>query len=196
MLGSRRAGLQGHHDRAEVYASQLDGGVVDAGETQDAHEVPGVHRSGAVVVPVACHRPSPCPQLLVGDGVEARQEAACGSSRRGIGRHLDGSLAQCGPVGIALHHGGHHLGDAQTWATGHLGDPLVGAGVAELLVLGVEPFAAAGYAFPLLLRGTGVLHVGTSNERHGQGFLRRWSGRCSRTAVVRGKVVITLEGDS
>ena len=58
VLAGRCAGLQGHHHRTEVNAGAFDGRVVDAGESQHAHEVPGTHRMRLVMS--ANRRPRPC----------------------------------------------------------------------------------------------------------------------------------------
>ena len=96
----RGAGLQRHHDRTEVDARQLDRGVVDAGEAEDADEIAGSDR----ILAWWCQSPATdCARVhsvAVGDRVEARQQAKLRASGRGIGHHLAGPLAERRPVGI------------------------------------------------------------------------------------------------
>ena len=167
MLCRRRAGLQRHHDRTEVYARQLDCRVVDAGEAQHADEVPGMHRMLSVPVPIGSHRAHSPPQFAIADGVEPRQEVQRRAPGRCIGDHFAGTLAQRRPVGVALHHGCHGLGDAQTGPADRLGDRFVGTGIPELGILDIQPLSSERQPFPLVLLGTGILHVRASDESHG-----------------------------
>jgi hypothetical protein len=179
VLRRRRARLQRRHDGAEVDARHFDCGVVDAGEPENTDEIARTHRMSTMVVPVARDRPDPRPQVPVGDGDEPRQEAKRRLPRFGIWDDFAGTLTQGGPVGIALHDRGHHLGDAQAGTSRRLCDLCVGTRDAELLVGVVEPFTPLHQAFPLLLLRTGILHVSSSDERHGHRFLssgRPWIG--------------------
>ena len=70
-VGCGRAGLQRNRHRAELDQSDVDDGVVDTGEPQDAHTVTGPHR---LVAQRGCEGVDAVPQLAVGDGLEAGQQ--------------------------------------------------------------------------------------------------------------------------
>ena len=64
-------------------------------------------------MPIGGRCPHTRPQIGVGDGLEARQKVQDRTPGFRIGDDLASALRECGPPGVALQDGRHHLGDPQ-----------------------------------------------------------------------------------
>ena len=139
-LGGRGAGLQRYRHGGQPGQRQIDRGVVDAGEPQDAGPVAGVQDSagqgsreglGAI------------PQLAVGDRREFWLHLHRGTAGLFVGDEPDPALPERRPCRVGRHHSVCDGGGPESRIFGSRGDTWVGPGSAELCIGGVQARDAA-----------------------------------------------------
>ena len=106
-------GLHRHDDRSTMDRGQIHGGVIDAGECQDAQELIGSEPLGRVVVPHAGERLGTRPELAIGDGFKCLQQLASLAPSLRISREVGRAMGERGPIRVGLHDKRGNLGESK-----------------------------------------------------------------------------------
>jgi len=144
-LRDRRARLQRNLHRPKANQRHVDGRVVGAGETQDAHAITGPHR---LARQGGGDQTRAVPQFAVAQGLKRGQQFRRGAAGARVLDELERTVRECGPVRVAPDDGLHDLRQPQPGPVDRIADGLVRPGIGELPVRGVQVGDAAGQ--PLL----------------------------------------------